>query len=187
MPRPRTIPDDDLLAAALDVVHRAGPEALSFAALAQATGLAASTLVQRFGSKAALLQSALLLAWDRLDELTADAAAAAPLDPAGVVELLVALSGQYDPGGFADQLLVLREDLRDPSLRARGARWLEALARAVDERVVRPGAPAPVGPLVVAHWQGTLTVWSFTRPAPLDEFVRRSTTSLLVGLGALPG
>ena len=50
------------------MVRDAGPEALTFAAAAAESGLAASTLVQRFGSKAGLLRAALLRAWDLLDE-----------------------------------------------------------------------------------------------------------------------
>ena len=71
--------------------------------------------MQRFGSKAALLQAALLRAWAQLEAATDDAIAAAPDGPAGVVELLVSLTGQYGAHDFADQLRVLREDLRDPS------------------------------------------------------------------------
>ena len=77
--------------------------------------------MQRFKSKAGLVQSTLLHAWDRLDEKTAALAAAVPKTPEGAIELLVALSRDY--GGieaYAEGLLVLREDLRDPVLRARG-------------------------------------------------------------------
>ena len=48
--------------------------------------------------------------------------------------MLVALSGDY--GGieaYAEGLLVLREDLRDPVLRARGAAWKKALSKALDD------------------------------------------------------
>ena len=47
---------------ALDIVHRSGPAALSFATLAARVGLASSTIVQRFGSKPTLLRAALLRA-----------------------------------------------------------------------------------------------------------------------------
>ena len=116
-----------------------------------------------------LLQQALLQAWDRLDAETARADAAAGPGPAGVVDLLVDLSGEYTEDDFADQLLVLREDLRDPVLRARGEAWIDSLAGMIDRRLAgRAGDPPGPGRLVVAHWQGTLTVWSFTRPGPLS-------------------
>lgn len=187
MPRHRTVSDEDLLSAAFHIVQLSGPAALSFGSLASEIGLAASTIVQRFGSKAALLRAALALAWDRLDDATASATSAAAVDSSGVVDLLVALSGQYDAHDFADQLLVLREDLRDPVLRARGEAWIGDLVRAIEVRLASvPGGADGLGQLIVAHWQGTLTVWSFTRSGPLQERVRVSTTELLTRLGARP-
>jgi AcrR family transcriptional regulator len=185
MPRKRTISDQDLLDAALVVVRAAGPEALTFAAAASASGLAASTLVQRFGTKAGLLRGALLRAWDLLDEQTAAAAGAAGPGPGGVVDMLVGLSGSYDAHDFADQLRVLREDLRDPVLRGRGPRWLAMLGQEVQRRL-EPAAPDGIGELVVAHWQGTLTIWGFTRATPLSEAVRSALTALLTRLRLCP-
>ena len=180
MPRHRTVSDERLLDAALEVVHGSGPSALSFATLASRVGLSGSTIVQRFGSKADLLQATLLHAWDRLDADTAAAIASAAPDATGVVDLFVALSGMYDTDDFADQLMVLREDLRDPVLRDRGKRWIALLAGAVEERLRdTPGGSEGLGELLVAHWQGTCTVWSFTRSGPLPAFVRRSMEQLL--------
>ena len=180
MPRKRTIPDEDLLDAALGLVREVGPDAVSFGSLASRVDLAPSTLVQRFGSKASLLQAALLRAWAQLEAATDDAIAAAPDGPAGVVELLVSLTGQYDVHDFADQLRVLREDLRDPLLRERGRAWFATLSQAVETRLVGARGPdGDLGRLVVATWQGTLTVWSFTRDAPVVDVVRDTLGELL--------
>jgi AcrR family transcriptional regulator len=180
VPRNRSIPDDVVLSTALDLVHRHGPAALSFGSLAGQVGLAGSTLVQRFGSRAGLLQRVLLHAWDLLDAETARADSAAGPGISGVVDLLVDLSGEYAEDDFADQLLVLREDLRDPVLRARGEVWIDTLAAMIDRRIAaRPGDRPALGRLVVAHWQGTLTTWSFTRPGPLADTVRGALTDLL--------
>lgn len=180
MPRTKTIPDEVLLSAGLDIVHRDGPAALTFSTLAAVVDLSSSTIVQRFGSKAELLRVTLLHAWDQLDVRTATAAAAASPDAPGVVDLLVALSGEYEVDDYADQLMVLREDLRDPVLRSRGEAWIATLASSIEERLTdAPGGPEGLGELVVAHWQGTLTVWSFTRPGPLPTFVRHCLDDLL--------
>lgn len=193
MPRKRSVPDDVLLDTALLLVRENGPAGLSFGALAARVDLAASTIVQRFKSKVGLLEAALGRAWDDLEAQTAEADARAPTGPDGVVQLLVDLSGQYDPEDYADQLLLLREDLRNPVLRQRGARWLATLYEAIERRLADPHAatapapaPAPdatsdrqLGPLVVAQWQGALTIWGFTRQAPLDETIRTMLTNLL--------
>jgi AcrR family transcriptional regulator len=187
MPRNRTISDQDVLDRALLVVRASGPDALTFGALAPRVGLAPSTIVQRFGTKAALLRAALSRAWDRLDDETAAAVEHAPPGPAGVIEMLVELSGQYDPDDFADQLLVLREDLRDPVLRARGKAWLATLTAAIERRLAGAPDPAGLGELVVTQWQGTLTVWGFTRRTPLISAVRRALEDLFTRLGFDPG
>ena len=185
MPRTRSVHDEVLLDAALQIVHTLGPSALSFGSLAERVDLAASTLVQRFGSKDGLLQATLLLAWDRLDAETAALDATAALDVSGVVDLLVGLSGQYEADGYADQLMVLREDLRDPVLRGRGKSWIAALIECVERRLDDvPGGTDGLGQIVVGQWQGTLTIWGFTRQGPLPDIVRRSVTALLDRLGA---
>jgi AcrR family transcriptional regulator len=176
MPRPKTLPDDDVLDAAHRLMHEHGPDGLTFASVAQVCGLSASTLVQRFKSKAGLVQSALLQAWDRLDEKTATLAAAAPNTPAGAIELLVGLSRDY--GGieaYAEGLLVLREDFRNPVLRARGALWKKALSSALDDCFAEvPQAPPGIGLLIASQWQGSLLWWAFEPQEPVEDFVEDS-------------
>ncbi|RWK41619.1 MAG: TetR family transcriptional regulator, partial [Mesorhizobium sp.] len=72
------------------MIHEHGPEALTFERLSKTCGLSGSTLVQRFGNKAALRQRTLLQAWDRLDEKTTKLANATQRTPAGAIGLLVA-------------------------------------------------------------------------------------------------
>jgi AcrR family transcriptional regulator len=176
MPRPKTLPDDDVLAAAHRLMHEHGPDALTFARVAQACGLAASTLVQRFKSKAGLVQSTLLHAWDRLDAKTARLAVTVPKTPEGAIELLVKLSSEYgDIETYAEGLLVLREDLRDPALRARGAAWKESLSRALEECFSEvPHAPRGIGLLIASQWQGSLLWWGFDPRQDVERFVEDS-------------
>jgi AcrR family transcriptional regulator len=179
MGRPRTVDDETLLDSALRIVRESGPDSLSFGALAARVDLAASTLVQRFGSKQNLLRAALSLAWDRLDQDTARAIANAGGGRAGVIDLLVALSGQYRADDFADQLLILREDLRDPVLRERGRVWIGVLADAIEARLrTARRNPDGLGQLVVTHWQGSLTVWAFQRQQPIADNVRTALETL---------
>ena len=90
--------------------------------------------MQRFKSKADLVRSTLSYAWDGLDEKTAALSAKVPKTPDGAVQLLTMLSKDYgEIEAYADALLILREDLRDPALRARGAKWKAVLTRALED------------------------------------------------------
>lgn len=176
MPRPKKLADETVLISAHALMHARGPEGLTFSALAEATGLSPATLVQRFKSKAGLKQAALLCAWDGLDRKTAALAASAQRTPQGAIALLVGLSRDYgDIETYAEGLLVLREDLRDPALRARGAAWKEALAKALDACFAdTPGAPADIGLLMAAQWQGALLWWSFEPRGKVEDYVEES-------------
>jgi AcrR family transcriptional regulator len=188
VPRTKTLSDEKVLEAAHRLLHESGPDALTFESLSRLCGLSAATLVQRFKSKAGLKQSALLLAWDRLDDKTASLAATAPKTPEGAIELLVALSRDY--GGietYAEGLLVLREDLRDPVLRARGAAWKEALSGALEACFAGvPYAPKGIGLLVASQWQGSLLWWSFEPQGKVEDYVEaglRRFVAAIVGGG----
>jgi len=185
MPRPKTRPDRDVLAAALKLMHEKGPEALTFASLAQLSGLSPSTLVQRFRNKEELARAALLHAWDELDAHTEAAIVAQPKTPEGSIGILMALSGSY--GGdsdsveaYAEGLLMLREDFRDPVLRARGAAWGKRLAEAIDACFGGAvGAPENIGRLMASQWQGCLLWWGFDPTGPIDAYVRRNLEGFL--------
>jgi AcrR family transcriptional regulator len=181
MPRPKTLSDEQVLETVHRLIHEQGPEAVTFAGVAAACGLSGATLVQRFGSKAALLQRALLHAWDLLDERTGQLAAEFPKTPEGAVALLVGLSRSY--GGidaFANGLLVLREDIRDPVLRARGAAWKSALSSALDRCFATlPAAPPGIGHLMATQWQGSIVWWSFDPQGTVEDHVEASLRHLL--------
>ena len=176
MPRPKTLPDKDVLEAAYQLMHRHGPDALTFAALAQACGLSASTLVQRFNTKTELIHNTLSYAWDRLDEKTAALSATVPKSAEGAIRLLTLLSKDY--GGieaYADALLILREDLRNPTLRARGARWKAALCRALEDCFAETRrAPKGIGLLMASQWQGLVLWWSFDPQGRVDDHVEEN-------------
>jgi AcrR family transcriptional regulator len=179
MPRPKLIADDDVLEAAGEIISRGGPTALTFAALGVKAKLSPATLVQRFGTREAMMRAALLRLWDELDKTTGAADARHPVDSDGAVGLLVQLSAGYDRANEEDDdlaqgLLVLREDFRDPVLRARGAAWGEALASALGRRLSPdPAAQATLGRLMASQWQGALLWWGFFRAGTLRSYLRR--------------
>lgn len=185
MPRPRTVSDIDLLDGALSVMRRAGPDGLTFQAVAAETGLAAATLVQRFGSKPDLLRAVLLRAWDHLDAATEQADADTPQSVRGAVDFLVALSADYGEGDAYDEgLLVLREDMRDPVLRRRGIAWEKRLVAGLAARLGARGRPRDdLGRLMVAQWQGAILWWGFSRKGRLPAAVRSSLVAWLKAIG----
>ncbi|UDL88260.1 TetR/AcrR family transcriptional regulator [Mesorhizobium sp. PAMC28654] len=184
MTRPKTQSDEQVLESALRLMHEHGPEVLTFERLAKACGLSGATLVQRFGNKARLKQRTLLHAWDGLDDKTRTLAATVPRTPAGAIELLVALSRGY--GGiesYAEGLLVLREDLRDPMLRARGAAWKASLCTALAACFAdTPSPPQDIGLLMASHWQGSLLWWSFEPTTEVSDYVEHSLNRFVAAI-----
>jgi AcrR family transcriptional regulator len=181
VPRPKSQSDEQVLDAALAIVYSSGVDRLTFAALADRCGLSAATLVQRFGTKPALTQRTLLHAWDKLQARSLELASSVPKTRDGAIELLVGLS-HYDGAveDFAEGLLLLREDLRDPVLRSRGAAWEAILTTAIGECFASvPGAPDGIGFALAAHWQGALIWWAFGGGRPLDEYLRESLRTLI--------
>lgn len=184
MPRPRSISDDEVLDSALAIVRQQGPAGLTFANLAKETGLAPATLVQRFGSKPKLVQATLQHAWDQLDARTAACDAEAPVSPEGAVKMLVALSEGHTADDFADSLLVLREDLRDPLLRARGQRWGETLHQLLAQRLDDGSGPrSDLGRLMAAQWQGAVLWWAFDQSGPVTESVEEALYAFCSAVG----
>ncbi|WP_027060293.1 TetR/AcrR family transcriptional regulator [Mesorhizobium loti] len=184
MTRPKTQSDEQVLEAALRLIHGHGPEALTFDRLAKACGLSGATLVQRFGNKARLKQRTLLHAWDDLDDKTRTLGITIARTPAGAIELLMALSQGY--GGiesYAEGLLVLREDLRDPLLRARGAAWKASLSKILADCFAEmPAPPQDIGLLMASHWQGSLLWWSFDPTIDLAAYVEDSLNRFVAAI-----
>lgn len=184
MTRPKTLSDQHVLNIANQLIQEHGPEALTFALLAKACGLSPATLVQRFESKTRLKQSTLLYAWDRLDAKTAQLANTIPKSVEGAIELLVALSRDY--GGiesYADGLLVLREDLRDPTLRARGLLWKDKLCAVLESCFASASVPTGIGLLMASQWQGSLLWWSFDPKGKVECFVEEDLNRFVAAIG----
>ncbi|MEE9098669.1 MULTISPECIES: helix-turn-helix domain-containing protein [Pseudomonas] len=165
MARTKTVSDEAILDAAMALMVREGPEAVTFAAVGREVGLSAATLVQRHATKADFLRAVLLRAWDQLDAQTARLDETTELNPEGAVRMLVAMfpvgEGETD---YAEGLLILREDMRDPLLRKRGAQWGEALAKALGRRLSGDPARQPLlGRLMASQWQGAQLWWAFER------------------------
>ncbi|MDP3958888.1 MAG: TetR family transcriptional regulator [Pseudorhodobacter sp.] len=153
MARTKSISDDAVLATVRQLLATGGDKAVTFASVAQAARLAAPTVVQRFGSREAMLRAALVAAWDALDAATAVAEAEAPMTAKGAQGLLKALATMHpeavDPAGLA-------AGFRDAALRARATGWRARIEAALAARLGAGVDGREAAALLFAAWQGQL-------------------------------
>lgn len=175
MARPKTIPDEQVLDTLFETLMESGPGGLTFAVAAKACGLSPATLVQRYGDREALVQAILLRAWDRLDAETEAADAEEAPTPEGAISLLLRLMRPETAERDASSgLLLLREDIRNPILRSRGAAWGHRLAEALGRRLTKDRTRGKrLGWQMASLWQGAHTWWAFTREEPPERAIRR--------------
>jgi AcrR family transcriptional regulator len=145
MPRKKLIPDETVFTAVRQLMLGGGEKAVSFATVGTASGLAAPTLVQRFGSRDGMVKAARLAAWDAVDAAT-DAAIAATADK-GPQALLKALEADLTAFGL---------DLRDDDLQLRAAGWRAKVESALSMRMGGGGKGRSAAALLFAAWQGQL-------------------------------
>lgn len=146
MARPRTLPDAEVFTAILRLLAMQGDHAVSFSAVARATGLAAATLVQRYDNRAGMIRSALLWAWDGLDAALAGADADSPH---GLLKSLT--DAMPEPA-------ILSASLRDAAARARAEHWRESVQAALSRRLGDGAKSVEAAAILFAAWQGDL-VW----------------------------
>src|SRR5262249_1059646 len=147
-PRRRKAEDVDVFAALVRVMHRRGPAELTLRAIAAEAGITAAALVQRFGSKRAVV-----LAHARCAAATGDVGVAVPhsrtSSPLRALRSVTAVHAQLagSPRAALRNLAYLHNDLADPVLRrhllrmSRAARvhYEKLLGEAVAARGVRAG------------------------------------------------
>jgi AcrR family transcriptional regulator len=183
--RPRTRTDDELLDAAFRAVGAVGPARLTLADVAGEAGVAPATLVQRFGSKRALLVAAAARAAQRAAHAL-PAPGDAPLT--ALSDGLVALTAPVrDPAAFANHLALLQLDLADPELRALAvahARGLRRAIRGLLDAAVQAGHLEPcdtraLADAVHATFHGAQLDWAVDRRGSLAARVRTALAVVL--------
>lgn len=187
-PRPRTIDDDEILAACQRVMQRVGPTKFTLQRVADAAGISAPTLIQRFGSKRALLR--------RMGAGTSGMGAAivarlreqhrSPLMVAREFLLCFAEMART-PKEMAHHVSWLQLDLTDPVMH----RHFVALSRenhglvaglldeAVSSGELRPMDTAAMSRVLSALVTGGLLAWSAFREGTAREWLDRDLTLVL--------
>ena len=97
MGRARKVPDEVVFEAVLSLLASRGEKAVTFAAIAERAGLAASSLAERHGTVTAMIADSRDAAWQRLEALTELASAEAGRDAKGAIQFLKRLNGALLP------------------------------------------------------------------------------------------
>jgi AcrR family transcriptional regulator len=178
-----------VFAAAYRVMQRVGAGDLTLTEIAREAGLTAGALVQRFGSRRALLLRLGEGVADAVPDMFAQLRAANP-SPLGALHAYADCMAQMGegPGGLAHHLGYLQLDLTDPDLhrhvkaQARASRdGIRALLdAAVREGELRRGVDtASLARIVEAVIGGSLFSWAFHREGRATNWVRRDLDAVL--------
>jgi len=188
-PRPRKVSDDEVFASAYRVMQRVGPDELTLGAIAAETGVTPGALVQRFGSRHALL------------------VALAERHAAGTGAMMTALRAEHgsplatlrayadcmaglatSPEALARSLAYLYVDLTDADLRRHlvsHARTTRAALQTLIADAVRAGElarrtkPTDLARLVEAVISGSMMSWAFTPEGTARAWIRRDLDAVL--------
>ena len=181
-PRRRKAEDAEVFAALVRVMHRRGPAELTLRAIAAEAGITAGALVQRFGSKRAML-----LAHARHAAATGDTGVSVPqVKTSSPLEQLRAVTTMYaelaaSPRAAVRNLAYLLNDLVDPALRrhllrlSRRARvWYEQLlADAIAAGELRSDTDAAaLARSIEVTLRGSVLNWTLYREGPAGEWLR---------------
>lgn len=187
--RRKKVPDPDVFDAIVRVMMRVGPDELTLAAIAAEAGLTAGALVQRFGSKRALM-----LAHARYVAATGDVGLKPVARPGG--SALEALQRSIDPfvqlAASVDvalrSLAYLQRDLADPALHgtllatSRLARrhYRRLVADAVAEGSLRPDTPAArLARAIEVALIGSFVNWTIYREGSAARWIRMDFDAVL--------
>ena len=188
-PRPRKVSDSQLFAATHAVMSRVGPRELTLAAIAKEAGVTAAVLVQRFGSKRALL---LALA-EKYSAGSGEFITALANKHASPLGALLAyadcMAGMAaSPAALARNLAYLQIDMTDPDFRrhlVRQARATRAGLRRLVEASLEAGElvpsvkPAQLARTIETVLSGSLITWGFYREGTAARWMRTDLEAVL--------
>ena len=187
-PRPRTVPDADILFAAQRVMSRLGPARVTLADVAKEAGLAPATLVQRFGSKRGLI----LAMWaDAVEGVEACFQMLRPAHPSPLDAVIAAATEMprhtKSPEEMANHLAFLQIDLSDPEFhrhmlemsRRTEAGYRSLLDEAIGVGELKPCDTGRLARAISALSGGSLISWAVFRRGTADTWVRDDLETLL--------
>jgi AcrR family transcriptional regulator len=189
MSRPRKASDDEIFAAAMRMMSRYGPGEITLAHVAREAGLTAGALVQRFGSKRALLLALMERFSGSAPEMfnALRASAASPLAAIYAYGQCMAQMGD-SPDALARNLAWLQQDLTDPDFRkcmlvqARATR--RELQRLLREAIAAGELDADADAAALARAievtvSGSLMTWAVHQEGSAVNWVRQDVEGVL--------
>jgi AcrR family transcriptional regulator len=189
MPRPRTLSDDAVLDATLELVTQHGPSHVTLARVGTAVGLAPATLVQRFGTKRGLLLAAARRGGPGRDDLLEQVRAEHDSRPlATLYGLLTSLASTVGTReAMANSLAFLHLDLSDPEfhqLALEGMqRMREQIRDLLDEAFetgeLVAGDTQALARAVQNTYNGALITWAIYGEGTVEAWLRRELDFLL--------
>jgi len=183
VPRSKLISDADLLDVVVRTIGERGPGGFTLADLGEQVGLSPATLLQRFGSKRQLIESAIGRANERLAVAVSRVPTAGHDAESALVEWFVQLAHPFRTRALiASHLVFLRRDLLDPALRAKASRHSRLVRRRVVHylEAIEPDRDArAVATALEAHWHGLVIQWAIAGQGALDVWLRAGLTLFL--------
>jgi AcrR family transcriptional regulator len=187
-PRPRTVTDETIIEAVVNVIGRVGPAKLTLADVGRAAGLSAATLVQRYGSKRGLLLAVAASAVESVDACF-DMVRAAHRSPlAAVVAAATDITRYLDtPAEVANHLAFLQMDLSDPDFnrlmvinsRKMLAGYTRLLREAVDAGELVECDTGRLARAITAVCGGSLISWAAFKRGTAVAWVRTDVETVL--------
>jgi AcrR family transcriptional regulator len=151
MPRPKSVSDTQVQTAIASLYARGGDKAVTFATVAVATGLAPPTLVQRYRSRDAMLEWALLCSWDTVDAATE--AALPTLVDRGEAAFLKAIAQSVAASVHFASLVTAKHS---KALDARAVAWRATIETHLARSFGTGRQAETLATIAFATWQGQL-------------------------------
>ena len=175
--------------ATLRIMSRLGPVKLTLAAIAKEAGVTAATLVQRFGSKRALMLKLSAEAAASADACFDMVRAAHPDSPLGAIIAAATMMTQHmgTPEELANSLAFLQIDISDPEFhkytlemsRKHLAGYRALLKDAIAAGELKPHDTTRMARAINAMAGGSLIAWAILREGTAERWVRRDIETLL--------
>jgi AcrR family transcriptional regulator len=186
MPRKKVLSDDEILERALPVMARTGPTDFTLAHVTEETGLSPATLLQRFGTKRAMIERAFARDNERFVDWIAnlpEGRGAEKRSMAATLAIYRAATTSFhnEPHSqLADHLLWLREDIRDPVFNAMARARFALFRSAILKRLPPTRLPAgQVADLLDAQCHGAIMQWAIDPRGSLQAHVMKSLTAIM--------